>query len=165
MAVVLSVSRKKKTILDKLTRIFSKKMPVVVVGFPASKSSASDIEKAIWNEFGTRGSGKPFKTPRGGGFGGPIPERPFMRNAMRNNEAKYKKAIRISAKKILLGETTPEIVLAKLGTQAEQDIKEEITNLSSPPNSALTIKLKGSDNPLIDTGAMRAAVTWKIEYD
>lgn len=27
--------------------------------------------------------------PRGGGFGGPIPERPFLTNAMRDNKAKY----------------------------------------------------------------------------
>jgi hypothetical protein len=49
----------------------------VKVGFPAGEADADNIQKAIWNEFGTRGGAS------GGGWGGPVPERPFMRNAMR----------------------------------------------------------------------------------
>lgn len=129
----------------------------VKVGFPKSGSSASNIQKAIWNEFGTRGGAS------GGGWGGPIPERPFLRNAMRNNRGKYKDAMAKSAAKILRGETAMETVLNKLGIFAQGHIQSEITSLSSPPNSPLTIALKGSSNPLINTGAMRAAVTWSVE--
>lgn len=120
----------------------------VKVGFPASKSSKSNIEKAVWNEFGTR---------RG------IPERPFMRNAMRNNRAAYRDALRKSASKILLGETALATVLNKLGILAQGDIQAEITSLNSPPLSPRTIRAKGSSKPLIDTGAMRQAVTWIVE--
>jgi len=129
----------------------------VKVGFPASKASKSDIEKAVWNEFGTRGGAS------GGGWGGPIPERPFMRNALRNNRNKYRSALRTSARKILLGETSLSTVLNKLGILAQGDIQMEITSLNSPPNSAVTIAMKGSSKPLINTGAMRAAVTWVVE--
>ena len=129
----------------------------VKVGFPASESSQSNIEKAVWNEFGTRGGAS------GGGWGGPIPERPFMRNAMRNNRNKYRDALRKSAAKILLGETALSTVLNKLGSLAQGDVQAEITSLNSPPNSAITIAMKGSSKPLIDTGAMRQAVTWVLE--
>lgn len=129
----------------------------VKVGFPASKSTASNIEKAIWNEFGTRGGRS------GGGWGGPIPERPFMRNTMRNNQRKYMNAMRAAAKDILLGTTSLATTLNKLGILAQGDIQSEITSLRSPPNSPVTIALKGSSNPLIDTGAMRQAVTWVLE--
>ena len=129
----------------------------VKVGFPASKASGADIEKAVWNEFGTRGGAS------GGGWGGPIPERPFMRNALRNNRGKYRNALRTSARKILLGETSLSTVLGKLGALVQGDIQMEITTLNSPPNSAVTIARKGSSKPLINTGAMRAAVTWVIE--
>lgn len=112
--------------------------------------------KAIWNEFGTRGGAS------GGGWGGPIPERPFMRNSLRNNKAKYKTVLAKSAKAILFGQTSTKVVLTKLGILAQGDIQEEITALSSPPNSPVTIALKGSSKPLIDTGAMRQSVTWKI---
>lgn len=129
----------------------------VKVGFPSSKSSRSNIEKAVWNEFGTRGGAS------GGGWGGPIPERPFMRNALRNNRGKYRQALRTSARKILLGETALSTVLNKLGILVQGDIQSEITSLRSPPNSPVTIARKGSSNPLIDSGAMRQAVTWVLE--
>lgn len=129
----------------------------VKVGFPASKSAKSDIEKAVWNEFGTRGGAS------GGGWGGPIPERPFMRNALRNNKNKYRDALKTSARKILLGETSLSTVLSKLGAVVQGDIYDELTTLNSPPNSPVTIAMKGSSKPLINTGAMRGAITWVIE--
>lgn len=129
----------------------------VKVGFPRSKSTQSNIEKAVFNEFGTRGGAS------GGGWGGPIPERPFMRNAIRNNRGKYRQAMRTSAPKILKGLTTLRIVLQKLGILAQGDIQHEITTLMTPPNAPTTVILKGSSKPLIDTGEMRQAVTWVIE--
>lgn len=163
MGVTIRIQRKRKGILERMIRAFKKQDPKVAIGFPSGESSEANIMKAIYNEFGTRGSGKGFSTPRGGGFGGPIPERPFMRNSVRKNTPKYKKAMKDSALPILLGKTTPVDVLKKLGRLAQVDIQEEITSLSSPPNSPTTIRLKGSSNPLIDTGEMRGAVTWKIE--
>lgn len=154
MSVVLRVKRTR----HKTLHSPDKSGPSTVkVGFPKSQSSASNIEKAVWNEFGTRGGAS------GGGWGGPIPERPFMRNAMRNNRNKYRSVLRSSAAGILMGETKLPIVLSKLGALAQGDIQGEITSLSSPPNSPVTVLLKGSSKPLIDTGAMRQAVTWIIE--
>jgi len=129
----------------------------VKVGFPKSKASASNIEKAVWNEFGTRGGAS------GGGWGGPVPERPFMQNAMADNRGKYRDGMATAARKILIGDASMESTLSKLGIMARGDIQGEITSLSSPPNSPVTIALKGSSNPLIDTGAMRQAVTWQID--
>ncbi len=136
----------------------------VKVGFPAGEADADNIQKAIWNEFGTRGGAS------GGGWGGPIPERPFLRNAMRNNRASYKAAMKASASTIMeqvaLGKRPADEkrkALKRLGIKAQGDIQDEITSLKSPPNAPTTIRLKGSSNPLIDTGEMRNAVTFKIE--
>jgi len=150
-------------------RALPKKDARVKVGFPGGEVDGGIIEHAYFNEFGTRGNGKGFKTDRGGGFGGPIPERPFLRNAMDNNRGKYQ------ANMVIAGQHVTEAIakgsdpaaamrqaLSKLGIMAQGDIQEEITSLSSPPNSPTTIRLKGSSNPLIDSGEMRAAVTWKI---
>lgn len=127
----------------------------VKAGFPAG---STNVEKAVWNEFGTRGGAS------GGGWGGPIPERPFMRNAMRNNRAAYTTAMKTAALQIVMGKTTLHQVLSKLGILAQRDIQREITALTSPPNAPVTIALKGSSKPLIDKGEMRQAVTWKL-YD
>ncbi|CAN7389681.1 hypothetical protein [Neorhizobium sp. LjRoot104] len=129
----------------------------VKVGFPAGEADADNIQKAVWNEFGTRGGAS------GGGWGGPIPERPFMRNAIRDNQASYRDGMKNSAAKLLRGETGLRTVLSKLGIKAQGDIQAEITSLSNPPNSPVTIALKGSSNPLIDSGEMRGAVTWKVD--
>ncbi len=128
----------------------------VKVGFPAGEADQDNINKAIWNEFGTKGGAS------GGGWGGPIPERPFLRNAIRDNRGKYRDAMRSSAAKILVGKTGLRTVLSKLGISAQGDIQAEITSLQSPPNSPVTIELKGSSNPLISSGEMRGAVTWKV---
>lgn len=155
MVVRLQVRRKKHRTLPDPGKLRGPKK--VKVGFPASKSSKSNIEKALWNEFGTRGGRS------GGGWGGPIPERPFMRNAMRGNRTKYRGFLRSRAKGILLGETAMGTALNQLGILAQGDIQEEIVRLRSPGNSEVTIARKGSSNPLIDTGAMRQAVTWVVE--
>lgn len=129
----------------------------VKVGFPAGAADAGNIQKAVWQEFGTRGGAS------GGGWGGPIPERPFMRNAVSGNSGKWKGMLRSSGAKILLGDAPMAGELSDLGAAGKSDIQAEIDALMSPPNAPATIALKGSSKPLIDTGAMKAAVTFEVE--
>ncbi|KAB0676016.1 HK97-gp10 family putative phage morphogenesis protein [Aureimonas leprariae] len=126
----------------------------VKVGFPAGKANSDIVARATFNEFGTR----------------TIPERPFMRNAMRANWEKYRKAMEAAAREIVdvaKGGGSPAAstrkVLGRLGALAQGDIQSEITSLSSPPNAPSTVRQKGSSKPLIDTGEMRSKVTWKVE--
>lgn len=126
----------------------------VKVGFPAGQADQDVIDHAIRNNFGTRS----------------IPERPFMQNAMRNNRAAYKAAMRASAFTIMIevalgSEASAEKrkALSRLGIKAQGDIQAEITALRTPPNAPSTIRQKGSSNPLIMSGEMRAAVTFKVE--
>ncbi|WP_019997258.1 hypothetical protein [Aureimonas ureilytica] len=138
----------------------------VKVGFPAGKAGADIVQRAVWNEFGTRGGAS------GGGWGGPVPERPFMRNAMRENRDKYRRAMIAAARSTLMVGSSGFALrsgsplrnsLDQLGILAQGHIQGEITSLASPPNSPVTIALKGSSNPLIDTGEMRQRVTWKVD--
>lgn len=129
----------------------------VKVGFPASAASGVNIDKAFYNEFGTRGGAS------GGGWGGPIPERPFMRNSVRDNGTNYRNMLKKMAKAILNGSLTLRQAMAQLGLQGVRDIQQEIGSLRSPPNSPVTVRLKGSSKPLIDSGEMRQAVTYKVE--
>lgn len=152
----ISVHRKKTGILDRVMRSI-RGPKQVKVGFPAGDADSDVINRAVWNEFGTRGGAS------GGGWGGPIPERPFLRNAMRSNQSAYRTAMKSSAAKLLSGKADLRQTLSKLGIRAQGDVQAEITALTSPENSEVTIALKGSSKPLIDTGEMRAAVTWKID--
>ena len=50
-----------------------------------------------------------------------------------------------------------------VGAYAADVIQQRIVDLKEPPNSPITIALKGSSNPLVDTGHMRQSVTWEVE--
>lgn len=161
----MKVIRKKSDRLEKIARAISGKDRNVAVGFPKSKSTASNIEKAIWNEFGTTHG---FRGALADGFSMSstykvgIPERPFMRNTMRSNKSKYKQFLKKMAEGILDGTVDLETSLNRLGILVQGDVQKEITSLKTPPNAPSTIKKKKSSNPLIDTGAMRQAVTWEL---
>lgn len=129
----------------------------VKVGFPAGKVAGDIVMRAIWNHYGTRGGAS------GGGWGGPIPPRPFLLNAMRKNRAKYLEQMRHGAKAIIRGQAQVSTILRRLGIEATSDVQNEIVDLRSPPNSPTTIKMKGSSNPLIDTKEMHNKVTWKVD--
>lgn len=127
----------------------------VKVGFPSG--SGDVIDRAFYNEFGTRGGAS------GGGWGGPVPERPFMRLAMKKGQPEFRRVAVGAAKQIVSGRSEMRKALEMLGIEGQGQIQESITSLGSPPNSPVTIAIKGSSKPLIDTGQMRGSVSWKID--
>ena len=130
----------------------AKRAPQVRVGFPAVKTGGvkypdgtSVISVGFWQEFGTKR----------------IPQRSFLRSTMIEKRSEYRNALRRSAKKALRG--TDLIGLCKrLGLAAVGDVQAKITAIKTPPNSPSAIKIKGSANPLIDTGFLRSSVTYEL---
>lgn len=57
---------------------------------------------------------------------------------------------------------TPDDTLDAVGAIAAGAVQQYVTDLKNPPNAQYTIDKKGSSNPLIDTGSMRASITWKV---
>lgn len=88
-----------------------------------------------------------------------IPARPWLIPGARSGNDEYLKIIETTIAK---GGTAEE-ALDKVGVVAVAMVQKYMTDLSSPPNAPSTIKKKGSSNPLIDSGAMRQSVTFKIE--
>lgn len=116
----------------------------------------AETDKAIWNHFGTAGGAS------GGGWGGPIPARPWMAQSMRENRSQYRAEMRKGAKSILRGSVSADIIVSRLGILAQGDMQEMLTAMSTPPNAPVTVARKGSSNPLIDTGALRQAHSWEL---
>lgn len=118
--------------------------------------------KALFNEFGTKGAGgrnaKGQFTKRGG-----IPSRPFMRDAFDANSKEYATLLAQGWSAVASGKGSFEGALTEAGILADNDMKRSLTDLSSPPNAPATIALKGSSNPLIDTGVMRNAISFEIK--
>lgn len=146
MAYVRLERRKRKDVKSLIAKI-GHGPTKVKGGFPAGKTGFN-VDKALWNNFGTS---------RG------IPPRPFMQDALNNNKAKYKQILRASAKGLLEGVADMNSILSKLGILLASDIQDSITNGSFAPNAPSTIARKGSSKPLIDTGEMRASVTWAVD--
>ena len=106
---------------------------------------------AAWNEFGTRRPNGRVGTP----------SRPFFRNAIANAEDGLVDIARRHIDPVIL-EISKEAA-GLMGAYMQGEIQREIVNLRTPPNAPITIeRKKGKDNPLIDTGTLRTAVTWKV---
>ena len=97
-----------------------------------------NAQKGLYNEYGTSR----------------IPERPFVRTSARSIKKKIPSLIEFNDNKI---------EVKKIAEVAEKDMKRTIDRWSEPPNAPGTVRIKGKNDPLVDTGAMRNAVKAKIE--
>ncbi|MCW3779961.1 hypothetical protein OM945_14080, partial [Levilactobacillus namurensis] len=59
----------------------------------------------------------------------------------------------------MVGEIEPKDVYSVLGEAMVKDIKQTITDFSTPSNEPLTAKNKGFNDPLIDSGELRDSIT------
>jgi len=147
----------------------------VLVGLPKDSNDYPDgtsvVEVAITNEFGgvsvvneeysRRASEKGIKLKVGSAIR--IPERSFMRTTIAKHARKYKdlnKKILISAIKTAGKDLIKN--LNKLGEIAKQDIQDQIVDIKEPANSARTIAIKGSDNPLVDSNHLKNSITFEV---
>lgn len=89
------------------------------------------------------------------------PSRPFLRMSVDDNQDKINSMCKSLAGDIA-GGGTAEQNLKKLGAFGVSLVQEKIGNGTFVPNAPSTIKKKGSDKPLIDTGKMRQSVKYVI---
>ncbi|MBT8412481.1 MAG: hypothetical protein KJP02_11890 [Octadecabacter sp.] len=111
----------------------------------------------FWNEFGTRGGAA------GGGWGGPVPARPFIRDTADEKRAAWMRVADQAINAALRGTATLERGFTILGALVERDIKQAFVSGGWTPNSPVTVALKGSTTPLIDTGALRGAIRYEVK--
>ncbi|WP_434706666.1 hypothetical protein J3Q07_16415 [Pseudomonas sp. D4-18] len=98
-----------------------------------------------------------------GSADGLIPERPFLAPAITKGAPQYQRLAEVMIPKILSGEMTIRTLFEQMGNLAEGHVKQEITDIRTPPNAESTIAAKGSDNPLINTGALRQSIRYVID--
>ena len=121
----------------------------VRIGFQAGEEEHEGVdlcEIAAYNELGTVN----------------IPSRPFMRDSVDNHMDELGNEIAGWCKKIVNGEMQAHEMMMNIGMMQKGLMQEEIARGSFVPNSPATIKKKGSDKPLIDTGIMRSSVYYQI---
>lgn len=133
----------------------------VRVGYERGKHVKTDEEGeeadycdiALWNELGTSNG---------------IPERPFMKQSVDNNESQISTACKDALQQVAKGESA-EKILKQLGNMQRGLVQQTIVSGEFAENAPSTVKRKGSDKPLIDTGGLRKNVEFVIcekgEYD
>ena len=125
----------------------------VRVGYQAGEATDDKgvdmCDIAMWNELGTAGTH-------------PIPSRPFLRQSVDDNEDQIRAFCARQAVKIARGGTAEE-ALKKIGIQMKGIVQKTIRDGHFVPNAPSTIRKKGSDKPLIDTGRLRQSVNYHIK--
>ena len=94
-----------------------------------------------------------------------IPPRPVLEPAIRDSKAAIGKQIAGAYRAAMHGDMAgAERGLELAGMVAQNAARAWFENPKNqwPPNSARTIKAKGSNSPLIDTGEMRKSITYVI---
>ena len=99
------------------------------------------VDVAAFNEFGTS----------------TIPARPFFKQSYENHRDELQNICARAAKSVISGGPADK-ALDMIGVFTTGLVQEEILNGNFAPNSPSTIKRKGSDVPLIDTGGMRQSI-------
>lgn len=112
---------------------------------PDDKSRADLVDIAMWNEFGTE----------------TIPSRPFMRDSVDKHIPAINHML-MAQKDALLEGATAKDILSTVGLFQQDLVQTEIEQGDFVANAPSTIKKKGSDKPLIDTGTMKNSVHYYI---
>ena len=95
-------------------------------------------------------------------FGYPgVPSRPFFRRALHTMQRPLVRhlAVTVNPKTMIV---SPRVA-RQCGLIMETAVRDSITHGNWKPNSPMTIRMKGSSKPLIDTGFMRASVASRVE--
>lgn len=151
----VTVQRSNPSWLQRLQRRYTDAPKVIKAGYPEGTEAATVsygdgtrvVDVAVANEYGTDTQ----------------PARPFMRLSSPEIKKQCLPILEIATKALNDDDTGKyERMLDTAGSVAAGIIKQTIVDLRDPPNAAETIRLKGSDNPLINTGLMRQTATYKV---
>jgi len=135
----------------------------VVTGIQEGVKNGKGLEVAQYaavNEFGT--------VIRRTSASGPvratvIPARPFMRLYFDNNFDKIARFSENALTKAMQGKVSMHQALSAIGVYTQSGLRNQIKKSSDyVPNAPLTIKLKGSDKPLIEHAILLANVSFEL---
>lgn len=92
-----------------------------------------------------------------------IPERSFIRGGFDANENKIVQKAESLIDDVLQLRINPDTFADMLGLEFAGLIQKYARNLRSPGNAAVTKAVKGSSNPLVDTGRLIGSIRHKVD--
>lgn len=97
----------------------------------------------FWNEFGTVNA----------------PPRPFFRTAIENNNSEWASVL---ARAVVYYDYNAKQALGALGVKMAEDVTQSIVGWQSPENAPYTVKKKGFNKPLIETGDLSRSIDSEV---
>ena len=91
-----------------------------------------------------------------------IPERAFIRGTFDEYQNLFANRAATLLKRVIRRQLDLDSFFNFMGQFMVDRIKEYMTNLRSPANSFATTSAKGSSNPLVDSGRLRASITYRV---
>ena len=126
----------------------------LVVGIPNNENSRTNSDGITNAELGIIHE---FGVPERG-----IPERSFLRSTVSEESENLGRLGKTEITEFLEGNTSAHDAFATIGVYLQGKIVEKITDGEFEPNNENTVKRKGSSKPLIDTGQLRASITYEV---
>ena len=111
-----------------------------------AENGASYVDIATWNEYGT----------------GRIPSRPFIRISADTNKAAWAKLAQQCVNGVIDGDS-PRDAAQVVGLRMVEDIRKVFGSSELKANAPSTVKKKGRNEPLVDSGEMRRRVNFRVE--
>lgn len=128
----------------------------VAIGYTAESGSYDDVENpptlvevALFNEYGTSRS----------------PSRPFIRGTYLDHTDEINTFVKGTVASGIARKEDAQAIMSKIGVYAKGLMQEEIKEGAWAPNAPSTIKKKGSNKPLIDTGRMRQSIVYVVRKE
>lgn len=115
-------------------------------GSDAVEGGHTLAEIASFNEFGTDD----------------IPERPAHRTAFEQSKAGFQRRLAGIVGLVAQGKISYVTGFERLGAWYVGELKQSVINWSDPPNADSTVRQKGANNPLIDTGRTVNSIDFEI---
>lgn len=97
-----------------------------------------------------------------GTLDGHIPERSFIRDGFDKIKSQIIELIESGLPKVITGKLDPNKFYDLVGEGCVSLILKYFDTATFKANAPSTIKQKGSSRPLVDTGHMRQAITYKV---
>lgn len=92
-----------------------------------------------------------------------VPKRPFIEPSLKANRKKYLAYAGRQITPIIRRRQSLNNTWQTIGVMAVADIQKYMVTAQFTPLAASTIARKGSSKPLIDTGQMRQAITYRVK--
>lgn len=90
-----------------------------------------------------------------------IPVRAFFRTTVSNQKNNWV----LSTTNLMKIHNDPEKVMGLMGEHMKGQIVQSINTWTDPPNAPLTVKLKGFNKPLVETGLLGRTISYEVNKD